>query len=166
MNANDVAAIFLTGIGATALTDLGALARKWLFALPLPNFALVGRWIGHMANGRVFHDPIAAAAPLRSERAIGWVTHYLIGVGFAGLLPLLWGTQWLRHPTPIPALLVGVGSVAAPYLLMQPAMGAGIAASRTPRPGAARLQSLITHVVFGVSLYLAALIVSHLSTGE
>ncbi|MEZ0237260.1 MAG: DUF2938 family protein [Methylophilaceae bacterium] len=34
-------------------------------------------------------------------------------------------------------------------------MGAGIAASRTPRPNAARIQSLITHGVFGLGLYIA-----------
>ena len=53
-------------------------------------------------------------------------------------------------------MLVGVVTVLAPFLIMQPGMGAGIAASRTPRPGAARLQSLITHAVFGFGLYLAA----------
>jgi Protein of unknown function (DUF2938) len=52
-----------------------------------------------------------------------------------------------------PALLVGIGTVAAPFLLMQPGMGAGIAASRTPRPAAARVQSLLTHFIFGVGLY-------------
>jgi hypothetical protein len=35
-------------------------------------------------------------------------------------------------------------------------MGAGVAARRTPRPGAARLQSLVTHAVFGLGLYTAA----------
>jgi hypothetical protein len=43
---------------------------------------------------------------------------------------------------------------------MQPGMGAGVAASRTPRPGAARMQSLVTHAVFGLGLFLAARVVS------
>jgi DUF2938 family protein len=43
----------------------------------------------------------------------------------------------------------------APFLLMQPGMGAGIAASRTPRPVAARLQTLVTHGIFGLGLYAA-----------
>ena len=34
-------------------------------------------------------------------------------------------------------------------------MGAGIAASRTPKPGVARLRSLMAHASFGVGLYLA-----------
>ena len=61
----------------------------------------------------------------------------------------------MRHPTIGPALIVGIGSVAAPLLVMQPGMGAGIAASRTPRPAAARLQSLLTHAIFGLGLYAA-----------
>jgi hypothetical protein len=40
---------------------------------------------------------------------------------------------------------------------MQPAMGAGLAARRTPRPQAARLHSLAMHVVFGLGLYASAL---------
>jgi hypothetical protein len=46
--------------------------------------------------------------------------------------------------------------VAAPFLLMQPALGAGIAAAKTPNPTAARLRSLMTHAVFGLGLYFAA----------
>jgi Protein of unknown function (DUF2938) len=38
---------------------------------------------------------------------------------------------------------------------MQPGMGAGIAASRTPRPAVARLHSLVTHGIFGLGLYAA-----------
>jgi Protein of unknown function (DUF2938) len=53
--------------------------------------------------------------------------------------------------------------IAAPFPLMQPGMGAGIAASRTPRPNAARLQSLVTHAFFGFGLYAASLILNFLS---
>jgi hypothetical protein len=43
-----------------------------------------------------------------------------------------------------------------PFFVMQPAMGAGIAASRTPTPWRNRLRSLATHAVFGCGLYLSA----------
>jgi hypothetical protein len=39
--------------------------------------------------------------------------------------------------------------------VMQPAMGAGIAAGRTPRPWMARVHSVLTHGVFGLGLYVA-----------
>jgi hypothetical protein len=41
-------------------------------------------------------------------------------------------------------------------LVMQPAMGAGIAAARTPSPGVTRLRNLVTHAVYGVGLYVSA----------
>ncbi|MDF3939614.1 DUF2938 family protein, partial [Achromobacter denitrificans] len=47
-------------------------------------------------------------------------------------------------------------SVAAPFLILQPGMGAGIAASRVPKPNTARARSLMAHASFGVGLYLAA----------
>jgi hypothetical protein len=68
----------------------------------------------------------------------------------------VWGLEWVRHPTIGPALLVGIGTVLAPFLVLQPGMGAGVAASRTPRPVAARVQSLVTHTVFGLGLYASA----------
>ena len=150
-----LAVTMLVGVGATAATDLWAIVRQRLFGIARPDYALVGRWLAHMARGRFRHDAIAAAPAVRGERALGWAAHYGTGIAFAALLPALFGPEWLRAPTLGPALLVGVGTVAAPFLLMQPGMGAGIAACRTPRPGVARLQSLVTHTVFGLGLYAA-----------
>jgi hypothetical protein len=143
------------GAGATTLIDLWAIARRRAFDIPLPNYALVGRWFAHLGRGRFHHESIAASPTVEGERVIGWVAHYVIGVAFAGLLLAVWGLAWVRHPTIGPALLVGIGTVAAPFLVMQPGMGAGVAASRSPRPVAARLQSLITHTIFGLGLYAA-----------
>ena len=39
---------------------------------------------------------------------------------------------------------------------MQPAMGAGIAGSRTPNPWATRARNLVTHAVYGIGLYVTA----------
>jgi predicted permease len=144
---------FLTGAGATAVMDLWSAARKRLLGIPLPNYGLVGRWFAHLARGRFQHDPIAATPSVRGERLIGWIAHYLTGIAFAAMLLTIWGLEWARHPTVAPALIVGIGSVVAPFLLMQPGMGAGVAASRTQRPGAARVQSLVTHAIFGLGLY-------------
>jgi len=143
------------GAGATALMDLWAIARRRAFDTPLPNYGLVGRWFAHLARGRCHHQSIAASPAVQGERVIGWVAHYVIGTAFAGLLLAVWGIAWVRQPTIGPALLVGIGTVAAPFLVMQPGMGAGVAASRTPRPAAARLQSLVTHTIFGLGLYAA-----------
>src|SRR5690349_2709295 len=147
----------LIGGGATALLDLWTLARRWLTGTPVPDYGLVGRWFAHMARGRFRHEAIAAAPPVPGEGVIGWTAHYLIGIAYALAVLAIWGLEWARQPTPGPALIVGIGSVLAPFLLMQPGMGAGVFASRTPNPSVARMRSLAVHTVFGLSLYLAAL---------
>lgn len=149
-----VSTLFI-GVGATAVMDLWSLARKPLLGVARPDYGLVGRWLGHMTHGRFRHDSIAKSSSIPGERLIGWLAHYLIGIGFAALLIGIWGLAWVQRPTIGPALIVGIGTVAAPFLLMQPGMGAGIAASRTPRPGSARLQSFITHAIFGFGLYVS-----------
>jgi hypothetical protein len=154
-NMEYVVCAVLTGAGATAAMDLWAIVRRRLLGVAPLDYGLVGRWLGHLARGRFRHERIAVAPPVVGERAIGWAAHYLTGIAFAALLLAVWGLEWARHPTIGPALIVGIGSVAAPFFVMQPGMGAGIAASRTPRPSTARLQSLVTHAIFGVGLYAA-----------
>ena len=151
---NTLVYTLVIGTGATAVMDLWGLARKPLLGIAPPNYGLVGRWVAHMTRGRFRHESIAASSPMRGERIIGWTTHYLTGIAFAALLIGVWGYEWVRQPTIGPALAVGIGTVAAPFLIMQPCMGAGVAASRTPRPASARVQSLVTHAVFGFGLYV------------
>jgi hypothetical protein len=150
----------ILGIGGAALMDLwGVVARRILGVQGL-DYALLGRWIAHMPRGRFFHERIAAAEAVGGERVLGWMAHYAIGVGFAVPLVMLWGSEWVRHPTLLPPMLIGMATIAAPWLVMQPAMGAGVAASRTPKPWAARLRNLVTHAVYGLGLYVTAMALS------
>lgn len=150
--------VTVLGVGATLLMDGWALLRRRLFGIAALDYALVGRWLGHMRHGRFRHAAIGKAPAVRGERALGWAFHYLTGLVFAAAFVLLMGNGWLQQPTPWPALLFGAATVAAPLLLMQPGFGMGIAASRTANPAQARVRSLVTHLVFGVGLYLAAVL--------
>ncbi len=152
----------LIGIGATAVMDAWLLLLKHL-GVPTLNFAFIGRWVGHLFRGQFAHAAIAKAAPIRGEVAWGWLTHYGVGVAFASVLLGLQGADWVRSPTLLPALAVGVCTVAAPLLVMQPAMGSGFAASRTPTPLKNCLRSLANHTVFGFGLYLSALVIALIS---
>jgi hypothetical protein len=148
----------LIGGGATALSDLWGMLVARLTGVPGLDYRMIGRWLGHMPRGRFFHNGIAKAAPVRGEAPLGWAAHYAIGIAFAALLLAIWGLDWGRRPTPGPAIIIGVATLAAPFFIMQPAFGAGIAASRTPRPNIARLRSLALHLVFGLGLYFSALV--------
>ncbi len=156
---DNLIATLIIGIGATASIDLWAVARRRLLGVPPPNYGLVGRWLAHIPRGRLVHPSITTAEPVPHERLIGWTAHYLIGIAYAFILTGVWGPAWIQDPTPGPALIVGLGTVVAPFFVMQPAMGAGIASRRTPRPGVARLHSLVMHGMFGLGLYAAGLLV-------
>ncbi|MGE4239192.1 DUF2938 domain-containing protein [Ramlibacter sp.] len=160
--ADDATRILFIGSGATAVMD------AWLFLLKRfgiagLNFAMVGRWVGHLVRGRFAHAAIAKAAPIRGEVALGWFTHYAIGVVFASMLVAIAGESWPGDPQLLPAVAFGLATVAAPLLVMQPAMGAGIASSRTPTPLANSLRSVVNHTVFGAGLYLAAACIEWIS---
>jgi hypothetical protein len=156
---NDMARVAFIGIGATAMMDLWLLilSRMKLAAL---KFGLVGRWIGHMPQGRWTHDAIAKAAPVKGELALGWMTHYAVGIAFAGVLAGLYGLGWTRNPSLMPAIIVGIGTVIVPLFIMQPAMGAGIASRKTTAPLKNCLRSIANHTVFGAGLYLSALVIA------
>jgi hypothetical protein len=146
----------LVGVGGALLMDVWAMSVRRAFNVQGLDYALLGRWIGHLPRGQFFHERIASADPVRGERPLGWLAHYSIGIAFAFLLLAIWGLDWARTPTIWPALLIGLGTIVAPWFVMQPAMGAGIAASRTPHPGASRLRNLTTHTVYGLGLYGSA----------
>ena len=153
--------VLLIGVGATIVMDLWALLLK-RFGIPSLNFALLGRWIGHLPEGKFIHENISKAAPVRGESFMGWFAHYSIGIAFAGLLLAIYRLDWAHSPTLGPALLIGIGTVVSPLFILQPALGAGIASSKTPRPIFNTAKSIVTHTVYGIGLYLAALAVEGL----
>lgn len=167
MNLDSLAAdgllrIAALGAGATLVLD------TWLLLLrsmgrPTMNFALLGRWVGHLLRGTWKHASIAHAARIRGEVALGWLAHYAVGIAFAAVLVSVCGADWLARPTALPAFAFGVLTVAVPFFVMQPAMGLGVAGARTAAPLQNRLRSLANHAVFGLGLYLAAICIEWIS---
>jgi hypothetical protein len=146
----------LVGAGATLTMDGWAFLLRRI-GIPSLDLALLGRWLGHLRRGRWKHESIARAAPVRGELLLGWCAHYAIGITFAALLLSTFGLGWARSPSPTPALFIGIATAVAPLFILQPALGAGIASSKTSAPVRNSLKSLLTHTVFGVGLYLSAL---------
>jgi hypothetical protein len=161
LEANYILPAIAIGIGATLVMDLWNLFLKRTFSIPSLNYCLLGRWLRHIPGGTFRHASIAAAPQKPLECTVGWISHYSIGVLFALVFVAFASREWLARPTVLPALLYGIGTVVFPFFIMQPSLGLGIAASRTPNPTQARLKSLVTHTVFGVGLYLCALGVSY-----
>lgn len=147
------------GVAATALLDIWALFLSKAFGIAPPNWAMVGRWVGHLPQGTFVHADIGKAAPITSELAIGWVFHYAVGIVFAAALLAIWGLGWAHAPTFIPALVVGYVTIGCGWFILQPGMGAGIAAVKRPNAMQIRALNILGHTVFALGLYGAALIV-------
>jgi hypothetical protein len=146
--------IISMGLGAMLTFDLWGLFLKHTFKIPRSNICLVGRWIRYMPQGTLTHSNIVCSPQKSGECVVGWIAHYLIGATFAFIFIELAGNNWLRHPTLIPPIAFGIVTVLAPFLIMQPSFGFGLAGSKTSNPAQARLRTLMNHVAFGIGLYL------------
>ncbi|WP_122072915.1 DUF2938 family protein [Pseudophaeobacter sp. EL27] len=148
----------LAGVIATVVIDLlGWIRRRW-FGISGPDWGLVGRWLWRLPQGDLVLEPQDRVRPaMLWEQSLGWVFHYGVGIVLAQGLTGIVGSSWLTSPEPVVPILFGLSTVVLPLCLMQPAMGAGFAARKAPNPALMRLNSLITHGVFGVGLYGASL---------
>ena len=65
------------------------------------------------------------------------------------------------EPTVLPAVLLSLVFLVAPYFVMMPALGFGIAGSKTPKPNVTRLKSVLAHTMFGLGMYATALVINY-----
>ena len=144
------------GVGATAIFDLWAIFLNRAFAIPLPNWAMTGRWFLHLPQGRFTHESIANSPPMPNELAAGWIGHYLIGIAFAAITLVIGGGAWAQRPTLLPPLIVGWVTVGCGWFILQPGMGAGVAASKRPDANRVRLLNILGHTVFGLGMFAVA----------
>lgn len=152
--------VVLMGLGATLTFDLWGLLLKLTFHLAPSNICLVGRWLRYMPEGSFRHANIALTPRRPAECALGWIAHYLIGIAFASTFVALAGAGWLQHPTLVPAMAFGLVTVVAPFFVMQPLMGLGLASSKAANPTLARIRTLLNHLAFGAGLYWVAWLLS------
>lgn len=156
---NLILRIAFVGIGATAVMDLYAFLLRQ-FGVNGLNYKYLGRWIGHLIDGKFLHHSILDSPAIKYEAGIGQLAHYSIGTVFSFLLVVLFDKKWIDNPSLFPALAVGLMTIVAPFFIMQPAFGFGVAGSNLPDPNKARLMSLITHGVYGVGLFISALLMN------
>ena len=148
----------LMGLLATLAMDLWALALNRFAGQLLPNWAMPGRWVAHLPAGKVFHDDIADAAPVSGELQMGWALHYGVGIVYGVALAAIMGADWLAAPTFLPAWIFSILMVGFGWFLLQPGLGLGWAASKTPNPWTVRAMNLVAHTVFALGLWGGALV--------
>ena len=145
--------VLVMGITATVSIDLWATFANRMLGWPRTNWGLVGRWIGHMRHGQFTHISIGSSPKIVHESILGWVFHYVVGCIYAALYLTYSNIVHMGQPTLVSAVLFGLATILSPWLLMQPALGLGICASKAPRSNLVRLQNLIIHTIFGLALY-------------
>lgn len=148
------------GVGATLAMDLGAIVQNRVWNLPLPNWAMPGRWFAHVFKGKIFHQDIAQADEVSGELVLGWLFHYGVGISYGILFLSIVGTEWLLEPDFLSAWVFAIATIAAGWFILQPGMGLGWAARNTPAPWTSRGLGLIAHTVFGLGLWASGLLIS------
>lgn len=152
-----IAGLFM-GLGGTLAMDIWSEVLARGFNQPRPAWARIGRWAAQLLAGRVFHPDIGAVAEVRGELALGWGVHYAVGLTYGVIFALLAGPGWLDAPRFLPLWIYALVTVGAGWFLLQPGMGLGWAASRTPNPWKVRIMGLVAHTVFGLGMYAVALL--------
>lgn len=147
------------GLGATLLTDLvGILRHGW--SATNGFYSLVGRWIGSAPRTGILHEDIRTSPPAPAEALLGWSAHTILGLLFGIGFVLLAGPTALSTPRVWQGLGFGLATVLVPWLIFQPLFGWGVALSKAPEPWRLRLRSVVTHLVFGLGLWLSALLLN------
>lgn len=142
----------VAGIFATVVFDIWQRILHAVIGIPPTSWGMIGRWFGHIPRGRLVHASIGEAAPVTNEAAIGWIMHYLIGLGY-GVVYVGMAVALFDGPTLLNGFLFGLASVVIPWFMMQPCMGLGIMGARAPNSNIPRYSALAAHCIYGVALY-------------
>ncbi|KGB56270.1 hypothetical protein FG91_00772 [Sphingopyxis sp. LC81] len=152
------AGAIITGIfGALAFDIWNALAQR-LAGIRAPNWGILGKWL-LAPFAAVDGTPAPSGPPTFTliERILGETAHYVTAILFALALILAMGTDWLAHPTPMPAIAAGLLTTIFAWFLIMPALGAGIAGTKTPAPLKLCVTTLTSHAIMGAGFYVGAI---------
>ncbi|EQC48686.1 PF11158 family protein [Bacteriovorax sp. BSW11_IV] len=149
-----LASSLIVGLIATLFMDLWALIMSSFFNIKGLDYKILGRWISLMSKGHFKHNNILNMPAAVHEQLVGQMAHYIIGILFAGILIII-DVNCLVMPNLTLSLMIALLTLVAPFLIMQPCFGFGIAASKTQHPWHNRLKSLMAHIAYGIGLYLA-----------
>jgi len=141
------------GIFSTVIIDIWASFSNKILKFPRTNWAMVGRWLGHIPSGKLSHSSIASVPEIKHENVLGWVFHYFIGITYAFIYIIFVLLALGGQPSLLSAWVFGLVTILSPWFIMQPSLGMGLCASKAPKPNMVRLQNFAIHSIFGLALY-------------
>ena len=120
---------------------------------------MIGRMSAGWFRGQFRYGHPSAMEPVVNELAIGYVSHYLIGVCLAVPFVICWGALVGTAVSPAWICAYGVATTVASVLVVYPSMGLGMLGRKAPEGVRAPLSSLANHVFFGIGMALAVAMV-------
>ncbi|MEJ0051544.1 MAG: DUF2938 family protein [Methylovirgula sp.] len=146
------------GIVTTATLDIWQQIYRLIFGTPITDWAMIGRWAGHIPEGQFVQPDIGKAPPIANELILGWIVHYVVGIGYAVVYLLLMRFIIGSPPSFVSALVFGAVSVGVTWFFMEPILGAGIMGSKIPQQASAMAHDFTSHLSLGLGLYIGALV--------
>ncbi|CAG69636.1 MULTISPECIES: DUF2938 domain-containing protein [Acinetobacter] len=145
--------VIFVGCGATLFMDAYSFILKIYFGVQSLDYRVIGRWLIYLSKAKFIHHTIMQTPEVKYEKVFGWLSHYLIGILFSAIF----FQYTINHPSPtlLSALTFGLVTVVIPFLIIQPCLGFGLAASKMPLVWIARFKSIGHHLIFGLGLYLS-----------
>jgi len=145
--------ILMIGVFATVMMDIWATFSNRVLKFPRTNWAMVGRWLGHIPKGKFFHNPVSDSPEIKYENGLGWAFHYFIGIVYATFYVAMVLRGFDGSASLITAWFFGLVTIISPWFILQPALGLGVCAIKAPKPNMVRFQNFAIHSVFGIALY-------------
>ncbi len=146
------------GVLGTIMMDLlnAVFARVGL--IQRIDIPMIGRMSRGWTRGRFFYDSPDQVEPVSGELALGYLSHYLIGVGLATPFVVCWNVLAAGPISPAWILVYGIATTVASVLFVYPSLGLGFFGLRSPDGLKAPLSSLANHTFFGAGMAVAVLI--------
>jgi len=155
--------LVVTGIAAgvvgTMVMDLlnSLLARTGL--ITRIDVRMIGRMSSGWVRGRFSYGHPGEMKPAAHEAAVGYLSHYLIGVGLAVPFVVGWGVLADGPVSPAWIFVYGIATTVASVFLVYPSMGLGVFGRKSPEGIRAPLSSLANHTFFGAGMAAAVALI-------
>lgn len=142
----------IAGVSGTLAMDLlnHLVARTGI--LLKTDVRMLGRMAVGWTRGRFRYGDPGEVQQVAHEKLYGYVTHHLIGLGFAVLYVLGWDLLVGGPASPVWALVYGVATTGASLFFVYPSLGLGMCGRRAPEGIRALLSPLANHLFYGVGL--------------
>ena len=155
--------LVVTGIAAGVLGTIAMDLLNILFSraglILRIDITMIGRMSAGWSRGRFYYSHPGEMEPAANEQAIGYISHYLIGVCLAVPFVVGWGAIVEGPVSPAWIFAYGIATTVASVLVVYPLMGLGLFGRRSPEGIRGPLSSLANHIFFGAGMAASVVIV-------